>query len=66
MHFLIQHNEISKTQLFLFLPQKKSLFLQASVMYSPLKTTEKRREFNLETHTAFLDLEKALDKRKSK
>ena len=28
--------------------------------------TEKRREFNLETHMAFLDLEKAFDKSKSK
>jgi len=32
MHFWIQHNEISKTHLFLFLPQKKSFFLQASVI----------------------------------
>jgi len=32
MHFWIQHNEISKTHLFWFLPQKKSFFLQASVI----------------------------------
>jgi len=32
MHFWIQHNEISKTHLFWFLLQKKSFFLQASVI----------------------------------
>jgi len=32
MHFWIQHNEISKTHLFRFLPQKKSFYLQASVI----------------------------------
>jgi hypothetical protein len=32
MHFWIQHTEISKTHLFRFLPQKKSLFLLASVI----------------------------------
>jgi hypothetical protein len=31
------------------------------IMYSPLKI-DKRREFNLETHMAFLDLEKAFDR----
>jgi hypothetical protein len=31
MHFWIQHTEISKTHLFRFLPQKKSVFLQGSV-----------------------------------
>jgi hypothetical protein len=31
MHFWIQHNEISKTQLRRFLLQKKSFYLQASV-----------------------------------
>jgi hypothetical protein len=35
MHFLIQHNEISKTHLFWFLPQKKKVFfLQASVIFA--------------------------------
>jgi len=32
MHFLIQHNEISKTHLFVFLPQEKSFYLQAGVI----------------------------------
>jgi hypothetical protein len=32
MHFLIQHNEISKSHVFLFLPQKKMFFLQPSVI----------------------------------
>jgi hypothetical protein len=34
MHFWIQHNEISKTHLCWFLPQKKSFYLQASVINS--------------------------------
>jgi hypothetical protein len=34
MHFLIQYNEISKTHLFWFLPQKKSFVLQASVTWT--------------------------------
>jgi hypothetical protein len=32
MHFSIQHNEISKTHLCWFLTQKKSFYLQASVI----------------------------------
>jgi hypothetical protein len=36
MHFWIQHNEISKTHLFWFLPQKKSFFLQASELTNQL------------------------------
>jgi len=31
-------------------------------MYTIRQTIEKRREFNLETHIAFLDLEKAFDR----
>ena len=31
-------------------------------MYLSLKNNRKRREFNLETHMAFLDLEKAFDR----
>jgi len=42
MHFWIQHNEISKTHLFWFLPQKKSFFLQASV----IKSTNKMQQFS--------------------
>jgi len=40
MHFLIQHNKISKTQLCRFLPLKKSFYLQASVIGSGLFAEE--------------------------
>jgi hypothetical protein len=36
MDFWIQHNEISKTQLCRFLPQKNSFYLQASVIFSKI------------------------------
>jgi hypothetical protein len=32
MHFFIQHNEIIKTHVLRFSPQKKSFYLQASVI----------------------------------
>jgi hypothetical protein len=44
MRFWIQHNEISKTHLFRFLPQKKYFYLQANVIIhvSWISTTFKR------------------------
>ena len=56
MHFWIQHNEISKTHLFLFLPQKKSFFLQASVIsYTSRQMSVKRVRLHIKVNPKIYD-----------